>query len=454
MRRWEWPILVLLIAAIPFAYYAAAFPEPPHEVPTPTLELDPLAYTATSIVRGVTSTAEALKEAGITPSPTIYPVSRTPQPSTPFPQTQNLLQIDDLALTATAIVGRATNVAAEALLPTSTPRSTLTATEEETLRLRWLTELETAAGFSDPQFTLFVDALIIEAQELIERDNRELGYRDDWSTRIRRFSTRPEVATITVDGVTYVAIVAERSILLRSYTLMLFRVVDGHVELVPIPIQDELDGYILAVETDPNTTGDTFRAGTLGFADRNSNGFPDLAIGWHCGGNSRCHRVYLIELQGSTVIDLMPDTGDLRPRELVDLDADGIMEIEADSYFYGVRFPGLPTSAMPLVTRYYGWDSASNAYHDISATVDESHWSAINAFWQEVAQDEGCIPTFDAYAPLLNYLAMDRLTEGWALVEPHLHWEKCEPRMKEQYSTEMVDLVAWVESQLEAAQPM
>lgn len=248
--------------------------------------VDPLNLTATAIIRNATMTQQARLDAT---QETLLGSTFTPDP---------------INLTVTAIIQHATMTAVALLPPTRTPTPTLTYQEVRGLHEKWLTEMEEAAGFEHPIFNMLAD-------EFVESiDGGYIGVGPE-------FHPVSQVERITYEGDTYVVMLINRSeSLLFGQQLFMFRVVGDEISLIPDPIQTHPVGDIMGI-------GD-------GFSDRNGNSYPDLAIGTNSGGSHPTIVLVLLEIRpGGEVVDITPEITYAYPRSLVDLDGDGILEIEA-----------------------------------------------------------------------------------------------------------------------------
>jgi hypothetical protein len=186
------------------------------------------------------------------------------------------------------------------------------------------------------------------------------------------------------------------------------------------------------------------------FADRNRNGYPDLIVTGGTGGNCYWQEFQLLEFRpGDVVVDLIPPDDDIYVRTMVDLNNDGVQELELRIYTY-VPYQSTACSSIRLV-RYYGWDGS--AYVDISPTLNQSYWPAINQFWANLPDDAVCLqPTEPDLIPmLLGYEAMGRFEEGWTRLQSRLRWDACAsftPMTSFQLDN-MAQLLFWVGERLE-----
>ncbi|MCB9453751.1 MAG: hypothetical protein H6672_20160 [Anaerolineaceae bacterium] len=312
-----------------------------------------------------------------------------------------------LDMTATAIIQRATDEAP----PTEVP---LTNAEKEELQRRWVSELETAFGFSHPIFDYI-------ARELIDFPGRSLG-RD----RLEDFRPHIDIQSVDFEDSHYIAGIVS----VWPDAFLLFRVKpDGDVVLLSDPFPSDLYVFEFSHEFPQPFANSEADAG--GFADRNQNGYPDLLFWGYTGGNG-CYSTSRLfwEIQpGGDVVDLSAnwirggvwEMGDVNGDDLVDFgvfvrDHD-VPNILAGTYCHNIG-----------VTHWYGWNGTQ--YADITTTLDESQYPLMTEFWNDEANQAGCLlPGLRSNNIMLNllldYEALGRLEEGWARLAPMLRWEDC-----------------------------
>lgn len=398
---------------------------------TPTLTPEPVQLTARALTRApLYKTATAIvaraTEVAMTYAPTLTAEILTETAVDP----DKLTAYVDLVHTATAIVEEATAITFTPT-PTQVPIPTLSAEETEALHQRWLNELEGYVGFSHPVFDPIVDQLILSTRSRHLARWRDSSY------------PQPEIESVDYEGITYLAVIARNSYIELQSRLLLFRMVNGEPELIPDPVTTSPVGYILSFEDWENYLG--------GFMDRNGNGYPDLAIFTTTGGSHPTVVDVLLEIRpGGEVVDITPFTSDYgRARAfLTDLEDDGVFE-------YGA-WRCLPTPFNPTCpdmyygpARYFAWDG--NAYVEITGSLDVSYWPEINAFWESVATQDGCLlPSYDMYDMLLAHFVRDELADAWARLEPMLRWDECTAEQLERYGEDMDDLVKWVNERLDS----
>jgi hypothetical protein len=460
LARWLAPLLCIAAALVGYARDATSTPTPVELTPTPALFAtpDPIDLTATYIIQRATSAEVALNTA-IPPVSTLDPVFQTVTAIYAATETTNVptSELDPIAMTATHIVQQATLAAATAnpprpqgvgtldpvfltvtalytqgeppmirVEPTAAP--TLTSAEIELLYHRWKTDLETAAGFSHPAFDEAVTQLL---------DSRHFSI--DGRINSRNFEPEIQIDRIFFDGRTYVAVLVPTGPVsgCEMSKLLLFRMDTDRPMLLPDLISPEsVSGdchiHFFTDENNPYVSG---------FEDRNGNGYPEIAIITAPGANNPERRIILLEIRpGGEIVDISPITyGNMMPYEFIDLNHDGILEIRAVDWFFdgNTRNP---------TTRFYGWDGTR--YRDISNTVDISLWPEITAFQNALEGSEGClVPYGRVYTVMLEYIAMERLEEGWVWLQSHTHWDKCTPQQLEQDGDRIDAFIRWLHLQ-------
>jgi hypothetical protein len=289
--------------------------------------------------------------------------------------------------------------------------------------------MEQAAGFSHPIFDFFADELSRQARQSIDSHNWGDRRYDPW---LYSFSLDPQAARVTFEGVTYVAVSIRDDIIGYPYfaRFLLFQMVDNTPILMPNPVY-------------PDHSNLRFSFEEPAFADRNANGYPDLAISNFPGmGSSMCMYepgLVLLEFRsGGAIIDITPP---LFGFEWKDLDNDGIREIMGYDTVVNPSF----TRCDLLLTRWFRWDG--EAYRDISANIDESYYPAIGEYWAQV-DAEGCYSLgFDLYQMLLDYYARGYLPLVWELLKPLLETQACSERFPD--DVDPLELVnEWIKAYL------
>lgn len=394
--------------------------------------------TATALVREATATAFVRRE-------------MTAAQLAPTDATNQYL-IDtgqDFYVTATAIIAGATQTVAAQRgtrypltpAPTATLIPTLSAQEFEDLRLHWITELETAAGFSHPVFDPIANSLVEQLAWLIDYSNQR-------SARLRHnpradFQINLETRETTYGGDTYLALNIQASFLHNQ--LLIFWLAGDLPTL--IFDSDVASGNYLWL----TLSGMYVDRDLGGFADRNGNGLPELVLENNPGGAS-CNRETLtvLEIQpGGQVADITPERA-LRVflDGFVDLDGDGVLEIEASEWFFDKpQLSGVFCDRIEI-KRYYSWNGT--AYVDISGTLGEAYYPDIQAYWDSVAGQDGCLlPNYDMYRMLVSNMAMGRLHEGWSRLAPLLRWEQCFPSVLTASGEDIGQFITWMGKYLE-----
>ncbi len=323
--------------------------------------------------------------------------------------------IDPMFITATYIVGQATAGALEPMTATATPVP-LSDVERDYFVQGWVDDLESAAGFSHPVFGHI-------AYEL-------LRFGDAGSIR-EQYHLDPKVVRIEFRGRAYVGIYVNPILTLLGEQFLLFSVLGDEVTLLF------------------HRSHSVVRMNAGEFGDVNSNGLPDLQINLDSRGSCPVTSVHLLEIQPEgEVIDLVPQvTNETRRQALTDLNKDGLPEIEM-FWREDIPLPGYGGFCHDLgVTRYYGWDG--EAYHDITATFEQSYFPSINAYFDSI-EDEACVfPDIAMYQMLFDYLSLGRLVEGWARLESHLAWSACSADELIQHGREIGNILMWVGEKLQ-----
>jgi hypothetical protein len=345
--------------------------------------------------------------------------------------------LDPLDLTATWIIGQAT-IAAGSLVTkflSPTPAPTLSAQEEEALVARWTNELENAAGFSHPVFSYIAYGLL----EPVES-----------AGRFRDYFIHPLTVRKTYAGHEYAAILVREP----DYPFVQFWI---------FRLTDDAPLLIANTSVSLGVTSTEIDANSYKFADLNGNGLPDLSLFSWSGGNCPSMGFQLLEIQPDAEIvnvaasipfstwgiltshtDLYDSVINFEP---VDLNQDRIMEIKVTGKFFDyVGQPNAGCNFLPLV-RYYSWNGI--AYEDITSTLDETYYPGIDAYFKSIEQPTCLAPDLAMDQMLVDYLALGRLKEGWARLEPQLHWELCSPETLVRQGTLMGELLVWIGTYLE-----
>jgi hypothetical protein len=333
--------------------------------------------------------------AKVYPSPTLTSTSTPDVTRTVVQETRNARTPETLEMTASYIVQQATDQAAIAytktanaifgiplssrtFLPANTimPTPTDTAAELERQKAEYITEIRAVVGFTHPIF----DEI---AQQFVD-ENRTDG----------RGHLQLDTRAIFFQNVQYIALIIRREgdspLLWHSY-LVLFRSSDHGMALL-----DNDLGYYLTMGFDE-----------YGFTDRNKNGLPDLTVYAWNGGKCCPFELHIFEIKPTHQIEeISPWTTDVYPIRFIDLDNDGIPEIEGQE--------GTVGAYNPMITRWFGWNG--QAYVDISRQHPELYLSRINDFAQGIASDCDRFPPVreEMEYYLANFYAMGRLSDGWS----------------------------------------
>lgn len=383
--------------------------------------LVPIDITASYIVQGATlfRETEIVLTLGGTPTATL-PFSATqfnPMPTDATLASRGLTQqaiaqstppitiiSPPIDRTATAIIQRATDEAP----PTEVP---LTNAEKEELQRRWVSEMETAFGFAHPIFDYIASEIISQS------------YLFGGSDILRTFRLRFHIHRTAFENDEYIAGV----IPFPPDAVLIFQIKPGGDVFL---LNDVFPGF-------------SWYTGLDDFADRNGNGYPDILVGGYMGGNCGRRPLRIWEIRpGGILVDLSADWVSTRGTETQDLNGDGVLEFMENRVTTDIP-GGYSPCGYPVVHHWYGWDGAQ--YVDISATLDESYYPRIAAFWADEAHQSGCLlPDAEMYLLLLDYEVLGRLEEGWARLAPTLRWESCPAQTLIDQGETMGAFLTWV----------
>jgi hypothetical protein len=341
---------------------------------------------------------------------------------------------DAIQMTATAIIVGATETAqAITPFPTRTPFPPIPAAELERLRARWLGELETDVGFSHPALEETIDELV---ESIIYAE---------YTDYIQDYHVQSDVIRTEYDGSTYIAVITHNSFAsFRFSSLLLFRITDGVPVLLPEMIGD---GWILFFHN-PHFSYNMY-AGE--FVDFNHNGYPEAIVYINDTGNCSPTGLMVLEITpDGEFVDLASNIPTGYQFHWVDINGDNIFEVEMIDRVFG---PYSNVGCNPLfVNRYFAWDGA--AYQDISTTLDESYYPAIDDFWASLDADATCVlPDRLMYQMLASAWVLGRLEEEWQRLLGVLHWEFCSSDIRATQDYEMVNLVIWIGQLLPESTP-
>ncbi len=287
-----------------------------------------------------------------------------------------------LELTATFIVGLATANAPTPMpsMPTLTPMPTYTDAVLTVQKAKFLNTLISTLGFNHAIFAPIVTDMVKAESAFETLEPLALDFR-----------------TINFGNAKYVAVIIYRAGYDSGFDrLLLFRIVDQTPILLNNPL-DTLPESLLH-----------YSFIDQGFADRNDNGLPDLAISVGWGGSCCSAKLTLFEIDHyNQFVDISPHASDVYPARFEDLNHDGFPEIEAIS----------PSGqGWESVTRWFGWNGQD--YVDVSAQYPEFYLPRINAFSQKLTSDSQCHLKDTIDVEMLDFLAdydvMGRLPEGWS----------------------------------------
>lgn len=274
---------------------------------------------------------------------------------------------DPLALTATAIVARATQMAA-GTITTPTPIPTLSSMEAETFRKHWLKNLEDEIGFIHPVLEETVD----EITESLNSNLDIINYTGYGFNPLSHNILRDVKKTIFEER-EYVAVV------LRTYDfsrVFIFEVRDN----LPILLLDSKDLHYLpfaVLNPFADQLGellDVENSTPVGFADRNGNSLPDISIHFNNHGSNPTLFMTIFEINSNDELINLTDDLDARVFDFVDLDGDNIWELQAVQSRY------IPEKLRPTLTPYsysvqdiivwFRW--SGEAYERLPLTEDEN----------------------------------------------------------------------------------
>jgi hypothetical protein len=391
-RRFWWLYVILVMVCLAVCGVAAFVQLASTEIP-PSSALDPDQRWATQIIAGATMTAEAINNPILRLWGSVRSVLFPPPPSPTRPR---------------GIVN----------YPTSVP--TLTSIELQQLHSQWLTDIETAVGFSYPLFEEAIDDFFQFSDP-------------DYIANMQR--QPPEIARTTFQNDEYVAVAPMPSLYPPSDAgqFLLFRVTDDVPSLI---FQgDALDYDLTTVDLNDE-----------GFTDYNGNGYPDIVL-YATLGVTCAQPIFLRLLEireGGEVVDITPETdfNQYQTARGIDLDRDDIIEIEVIERFNTLYRIGGSCNFVNI-NRYFAWDGT--AYRDISATLDESYYPATQMFWESVEAAGACLlPSPLMYEMLLSEYVRSNLVDAWGRLQPRLRWSECSRDIIMQHNWEMRGLEEWI----------
>ncbi len=360
---------------------------------------EPWQLTITSIMDNRTAYAK------LYPSPTL-----TPLPA--FTATHEVFgTLDPLEMTATYIVGEATDAAAieftntasaifgiepittGTLMPTSVP--TYTVAELTQQKKAYLNKLTTTVGFNHPIFDDIANSLIVEE---VQADR----YLDLSELTL-------ELKTTSFANTKYVVLIIHHAGYEAGFDrLVLFRLANQQPILLDNPLSIPVDSlYYLFFDEQ-------------GFTDWNGNGLPDIAVYVGRGGSCCAPWLEILEIKpNNQIVDISPQPTKVYPARFEDLNHDGIPEIKGLEPRSGI-------SSVDLVL-WFGWDGQQ--YVNVSAQYPELYMPRIQTFIQKLTSVSDCrlksinrsdssnkVVIWDVEIEnfLADYYAIGHLLEGWS----------------------------------------
>lgn len=295
----------------------------------------------------------------------------------------------------------------QTLVPTRTPSPTLTQ-REATEQIEATTDsLDTAFGFSHPVFQEI-------AKDFVGGERAVFG---DMSIEIEKTQ---------FEGSTYAVGIIDFG--LYSRHILFFRVDNEDVVLLADMSVGDHAGY--SVQGDPSTPG---------FADRNQNGLPDIALSGFSGGSHITVGMALMEItEEGELVNVAAATTWYHDISFVDIDGDQIPEIvgyRREGYGSGAGLSRCCSSTTSLCElgyfQLFGWNGT--AYVDVSAEHPDFYLPAI-----VYTHMNGCDNIGSVCQALVNYYTMGQLEEGWQSLQ-----DTCSPTMAPEMQA---TIEAWIQS--------
>ncbi len=235
-----------------------------------------------------------------------------------------------------------------------------------------------------------------------------------------------DVARTEFNETSYVAvIVGQNPTGFTNPTLLVFRLGDSGPTLISELRRTEwatmfFDSEYLNSEL---LKGDVFKERLQsGFADRNHNGLPDLAVRVSNGGTCYdCGSLLLLELtKDGGVRDITP-VSDFNPNGLVDINGDGKLEVAA-THFYEFGFGSLGRAGSPYALRLYSWNQQTDRYEEASKQFTSFYDDQIARLRTEITGTYGQPLDAPIILPklasiLFHYEVTGRLQQGWSEVQ-------------------------------------
>lgn len=141
----------------------------------------------------------------------------------------------------------------------------------------------------------------------------------------------------------------------RAYIALLVPMIGPGV-LTPL-LTFELQGNQVTAATryEFNLIGLPHLSAIAGFADRNFNNFPDLAIWARDNGNMSENGMILLEWHADGIVDITPPVTDGSPNGFDDIDRDGVPEL-LDTNFYFVPTFETASAGVQQLRTWYRWN--------------------------------------------------------------------------------------------------
>lgn len=323
------------------------------------------------------------------------------------------------------LFGYVLNVSATYSAQTSTPTPN---NQGLSRRSELLTEIQSKLGFTHPVFDEIVKNLVKEEQ-------------DNQPPYIENFIR--DIDTLEYGGTTYIAVVTAYSYM-PNERFWLFQLEQGQ----PI-LREDATGFVPLMQYFDFALSESAIAG---FADRNQNGLPDLAVyAWNTHGSTCCPgTLVLLEFkENGEIINIAPQSQEVYVTGFEDLDGNEILEITG---YDTICLPHYDCRANSLV-RWWQWNGT--AYVDITASQEEFYRPAIDIALQNSANHNGCYVPYEMergfakedpggiYTALLSYYALNRLMEGWAELY-RAFWWNCTYEQLLAIEPTVSEIAAWV----------
>ena len=230
------------------------------------------------------------------------------------------------------------------------------------MREEWLTTIETEVGFLHPIFTEIVDNLISEYIIGIDwyNENENMGFYS------LPFSYTVKAVEASFEDDTYIAVQLPTTFLYANpNSVLLFRKV-GEIETLLVDSRQLKDSRGIDLCCSAGFSEEPF-------ADRNGNGYLDLAIYFGAGVSQTTVGIVLIELRPNQELVKLVNGISGQRVQFVDIEEDDILEIEAIQ-----RVP-IPDSLWNpedywqdyWIPRWYQWDGESYVPLPVFGDMDD-----------------------------------------------------------------------------------